>query len=289
MKLVLLKRLIVYLFWFLPDKAYIQLAYFVKMKKRLNLEKPQSFNEIINWLKLYDTNPLIYIVTDKIKVRELVKERIGEKVLVPILWYGDNPSEIPFDSLPDSFVIKCNEGSGKNLIVNGKSQVSKKHIIHQCRKWLKTTNYSFKFGREKGYKNTRKKIMIEEYLGEGTKLPVDYKFFMSNGDFLLLEFCYNRGFNKQRDVKIEYLDSNLKSLSSDTVFNKPANFQTMLKHATELSKGFSFIRVDFYSVNGKVYFGELTLYPSSGWKVFPNPNVDLDLGSKVTILNQMEG
>lgn len=272
----------VYLFWFLPDKPYLHFAYFLKMNKRLNLKKPLSFNEKINWLKLNDKNPLKDIVTDKYKVREYVSKNIGSQVLVPLLWKGEDPEAIPFDSLPKAFVIKSNEGSGKNFIVTNKNEINTKKIKKTTKLWLKS-NYSYMFGRERCYEKTNRLLLVEQYIGNDTDLPVDYKFFMADGVFIMLEYCFSRKINSQREVKIEYLNPSLVPYSEDSIFEKPNNFEQMLDYAKILSRKFNFVRVDFYSVNNKVYFGEMTLYPSSGWKVFPENNMDISLGEKLSI------
>lgn len=277
-----LKKIYVYLFWFLPDSLYIRISYFLKIGKFIDLKNPKTFNEKINWLKLNDKNELLHIVTDKYLVREYVKEKIGDNILVPLLWVGDDPKDIPFENLPDSFVIKCNDGSGKNIIVKDKNKIDRKKILKQIQKWMKS-NFSYKFARERCYKHIKRKVIVEKYLGTEDALPVDYKFFMSNGKFILLEYCFNRSFHNQRIVEIEYLDTNLRSYSLNSQFIKPENFDKMLDLAEKLSKGFSFVRVDFYNIKGKIYFGEMTLYPSGGWKVFPNKELDLIVGQKIKI------
>lgn len=281
-KIKKLKLLYVYLFWFLPDKSYLKLSYFLKMKKKLNLEEPKTFNEKVNWLKIYDKTPKLNIITDKYLVRQYVANKVEDNILINLLWQGTDPEKIPFDNLPKSFVIKCNEGSGKNIIVKEKSKINYEKVIQQCRKWL-NTDFSYKFARETPYKNIERRIIIEEYIGDDYNLPVDYKFFMSKGNFFLIEYCYSRSFEDQRSVQIEYLDENLNSFSSESNFNKPENFSQMLEYAKKLSLDIPFVRVDFYNLNGKVYFGEMTMYPSGGWKVFPKPNMDRELGLKVKL------
>lgn len=282
----LLKKIFVHIFWFLPDKMYLSLAFYMKLGKKLNWSQPKTFNEKINWLKMNDNNPLINTITDKYKVREYVSKKIGSEVLVPLLWIGENATEIPFDTLPNSFVLKSNEGSGKNYIVTNKNEINCDQVVKRANHWLKS-KFSYMFGRERCYQKTKRLLLIEKYIGTKNDLPADYKFFMTNGEFIMLEYCFDRQINNQREVRIEYLDSGLnpclESSSESSFFIKPDNFDEMLRYSKLLSEEFQFVRVDFYSINNKVYFGELTLYPSSGWKKFPKIDMDEILGEKISM------
>ena len=260
---------------YLSDYLYLKYLYKKKLGKKLNLQNPQTFNEKIQYLKLYYRNDLLTICADKLRVREYVSEKINEDILVPLLWVGEDPTHIPFETLPDSFVIKTNHGSGMNIIVKDKNKINKEEIAKKIKKWLKINFY--KFYKEWSYKNIKRKIIIEQYLGDNVN---DFKIFVFNNSaqFILVVFdryAYNvRNFY---NLKWELLDIKYCYNNSTKVIAKPYNLKKMINYAEILSDKFPFVRVDFYEIDRKLYFGEMTFYPNAGFIKFLENHEKWDL------------
>jgi len=254
----------------------------------LDLKNPQSFNQKICWKKIHDRNPLLPVVADKYKVREYLIKILGmeeaEKLSIPLLYVTDNPETIPFDNLPDEYIIKANHGSGTNIIIEKNTPVDRQRIIMQCREWLSKPYGLFKH--EWGYKNIQRRIIIEKLLrDEDGGLPKDFKFHMLNGTCLMIQINQGR-FNDKKgrtltlynpdwskiDVFWEYPPANQVKL--------PENFYAMRLLAETLSLPFDYVRVDLYSIEGKIYFGELTNYPTSGYALVKPTKFDFELGKK---------
>jgi len=270
-----------------------------QFKKRtgydLDLDNPQSFNQKINWKKIHDRNPLLPIVADKYRVRDYLRNVLGveeaEKILIPLLYVTDNPETIPFDDLPDEYIIKANHGSGTNIIVERDKPIDRRQIIAQCKGWLNQSYGQVKH--EWAYQNFDRKILIEQLLrDENGGIPRDYKFHMLNTECRMVQV--NQG---------NFADKNARSL---TLFDKqwsrydvfweyppadpadqvtaPSNLDSMYLLAERLSQPFDYIRVDLYSINGKIFFGELTNYPTSGMAFVRPMTFDFDLGSKWNLI-----
>lgn len=233
---------------------------------------------------LFDRNPKWTYISDKLKVREFVSERTGNDYLIPLLWSGKRPEDIPFEKLPDKFFIKTNHGCGYNIPVKDKNRLSIRQVQSQLKKWLKEN-----FGRDAllgiqwAYKNIDPQIMIESYLEDNGKLPADYKFYCFSGrvEFLLViedRFTSVKKKFFNRDLKPVDIRRDSGQLEDDYAF--PANFKEMVEIAETLSAGFDFIRVDLYNVRGKIYFGELTCYPAGGLAPFVPREWDFIFGEK---------
>lgn len=235
-----------------------------------DLKKPKTFNEKINWRKLYDQNKIFKIFADKVAVRKYVKDKIGNEILIKVLQVTDKPESINYVNLPKSFVIKASHGSGWNKIIMNKDMVNRKDVSDYFKPILKSDYY--RFGREWCYKNITPRLIIEELLiDKNDNLPLDYKFFCFNGIIKFLQVDFNRFTNHTRNL----YDSNLNIIKCQLHFpfyaariNPPKNFDQLKSVASRLSKGLDFMRVDLYSVNNKVYFGELTCYPGCGFEKF---------------------
>jgi len=254
----------------------------------LDLNKPQSFNQKICWKKIYDRNPLLPIVADKYRVRDYLRKVLGtdeaEKVLIPLLYVTNNPETIPFDLLPEEYVIKANHSSGANIIVEKDEQINRKQIVAQCKKWLNQPYGLFKH--EWAYENINRKIVIEQLLrDENGDLPKDYKFHMVNGKCLMIQV--NQG--RFSDKKGRRLTLFSKDWSKYNVFweyppaddvEYPNNLDSMCLLAEKLSMPFDYIRVDLYSIGKRIYFGEFTNYPTSGQAFVKPVSFDFELGSK---------
>ncbi len=272
----------------IPDKAMISLQFRLTMKKKLNLASPQTFNEKLQWLKLYDRNPLHTMMADKYLVREFVKEIIGEDYLIPLLGHWDRYEAIDFSKLPDDFVLKCNHDSGSIKIVHGKNNINHMELAGFLNQRLKQNPYSY--GREWPYKNIKPCIIAEKYMGNADgALPVDYKFFCFSGKVDSVMVCTERGtqgkrfffFDREWNLK-KYNNSSL-SLPDDFQIEKPAGIEDLFALCEKLSKNEKFVRIDFYVIDGKPYFGEFTFFPASGFDHNLVEWADLYLGEQIDL------
>lgn len=228
------------------------------------IDNPSRIDEIIAWSKLYDLNPLKTNCTDKIKVREYIKNKNLEFLLNDIYGIYDTFEEINFDILPNQFVIKCNHGSGFNIIIQDKSKIDYTLIKKQINEWL-SLNYAYIAGYEWQYENIKPKILIEKYL---TQPIIDWQWYMYKNN------CY--GISLSRKItpsiieQLAFVDENGKKLDyylgpTPNMYNyKSDTFKKMKPYIIELAKDFDFVRIDLYRFNNKIYFGELTFSPCSG-------------------------
>ncbi|MGI6537803.1 MAG: ATP-grasp fold amidoligase family protein [Caldicoprobacterales bacterium] len=220
-------------------------------------------------MKIYDRRPIMTDLADKYKVRDYVKQKLDSSFLIPLLWAGDNPDDIPFDALPESFVIKTNHASGTNIIVKDKNNINKEEIIKKLRKWLKTNYYYPK--REWAYKNIERKVIVEKFISEDGKVPEDYKVFIFNGKAALIEVDHDREVKHNRslyDLNWNKLDHTLEHPMSDKVLEKPRQMDELIKYAEILGSDFRQARIDFYIVKDHIYFGEITFYHGAGFERF---------------------
>lgn len=269
----------------LSDKAYIKLMFRIRVGHRLNLKNPQSFNEKLQWLKLYDRKDIYTDMVDKYKVREIIKERIGEEYLIPLLGVYDHFNDINFDKLPNQFVIKCNHDSGSVVICKDKKTFDYDVAKEKIEKALKRDYYLN--GREWPYKNVERKIVVEEYIHGLDDADVrDYKFFMFNGKLAYILVCSDRF----KSLKFTFFDKNIKFMNcrqSNAEYDKsiklPKNYKKMIELAEKLSEGTIQVRVDFYNIEGKIYFGELTFFDSSGYAKFTPEEWDYKLGKMLKL------
>jgi len=258
----------------LPIKCYpIELRYWYRCAtgEELNLDNPISFNEKINWMKLYDRNPVKTELADKLLAREYVKKEVGDRYLVPILGVWDKFDDIIFEKLPNRFVLKCNHGSGWNLIVKDKAKLNLKEVREKMNKWM-ATNYAFVCGFELHYKDIQPRIIAEKYLENScSKDLVDYKIHCFNGIPKIIQVIGKRDFDNHcaneaffdvewNPIRLIHHTYNMYDLYPE----KPKNLYELLGVAEKLSKLFKYVRVDLYSCDGKVYFGEMTFTPASG-------------------------
>jgi len=270
---------------FIPDKPMIKLLYRIKMKKSLNLKNPATLDEKLQWKKLYDRQPRYTKMVDKYEVRSIIKERIGEEYLVPLLGVWDRYEDIDFDKLPDTFVLKCNHDSGSVQIVKNKNEINHKEFKKFFGRRLKNNPYSY--GREWPYKNVKPRIMAEKYIGSADgKAPVDYKFYCFDGEVDSVMLCIGR---ETGNPKFYFFDKEWKmcrynkitiGLPDDFTVPKPEGIDELFEIAADLSRGENFVRVDFYLVDGKPYFGEFTYFPSSGFEPNRLPAANEYLGNK---------
>lgn len=253
----------------IPDKPYLQLMYWLNMGKKLDLKNPKTFNEKLQWLKLYNHNPAYTVMVDKVKAKEYVAKLIGEEHIIPTLGVWDDPDDIDFDALPNQFVLKCNHNSGTGMcICRDKSKLDIEKVKAELRKGLKE-NYFMRW-REWPYKNVPRKILAEKFMvdTEQNKETItkgkleelnDYKIFCFNGEPKVLFVASDRA-NK---VCFDYYDMDLKHLDlkqgGDNYHGEvklPKHFEEMKELAAKISQGIPHVRTDFYEINDEVYFGE---------------------------------
>ncbi len=285
-KLYKIRRKLQVVFYDISSPEIVSRVYFrIVMGYKLNLKNPKTFNEKLQWLKLRDwpTNELAIKCADKYRVREYIKEKKMGNTLNKLIGVWDNADEIDFDKLPEQFALKCNHGCGYNVIVSDKSKIDVKEVRQKLNKWLKED-----FGKnnaEPHYSKIKPKIICEKYLGGNM---TDYKFFCLNGK---VEFMYiASGFGEGVDEKMTYLDKNGKIAPYQRTSYKrkddivvPKNFEKMKKMSELLAKDFKFVRVDWYEVDGKIFFGELTFTPAGCMMKIEPAKYDKLLGDKLKI------
>lgn len=270
-----------------PEK-YIRKIFYKRVGYQLNLRSPRTYNEKLQWLKLYWHHPLLPTLVDKYAVKEYVSKLIGEQYIIPTLGVWDNVSDIDWESLPNQFVLKCTHDSGGLVICPDKSKLHKAAAVCKLKKSL-AQNYYY-YGFEWPYKNVKPRIIAESYMHDSKldDLP-DYKFFCFDGKVEFLFVATDRN-KKGVEVKFDWYDSyfNLLPLThvhpqSYKSISKPSTFDEMKNLAEILSKGFPHVRVDFYEINKQVYFGEMTFYPDAGWAKFEPVDWDYAFGELLNI------
>lgn len=264
----------------IPDRTFIKSKYKERFGTELNLQQPQSFNEKMQWLKINWRNQIAIIGADKYNVRNFVREKLGEDVLNELYAVYDNVEEIDLNALPDKFVLKVTNAYGGNVICADKSKVDWDEAFRKL-KWYMKYNHYYKT-REWAYKNIKPKIVCERFLDENGEPPKDYKFFCFNGEPKVIQVDSERFIDHKRsfyDIEWNLLDIELNHEKINEDVKKPNKLETMLKYASVLAEGIPFVRVDFYHVNNKIYFGEMTFYPDNGMGRFKPEEADRVLGS----------
>lgn len=260
----------------IDDERYIKWKYYLNFRKKLNLKNPQTYNEKLQWLKLYDRREEYTQMVDKYEAKKYVANLIGEEYIIPTLGVYDSFDEIDFDQLPNEFVLKCTHNSGGIIICRDKSVLDIPKAKKQMEKWLKKN--PFWANREWPYKNVKPRIIAEKYMVDesGTELK-DYKFFCFNGEVKCLFVATDRS-SKGEETKFDFFDLDWNHLpftnghpNSTKEIKKPIGFDEMVNLSRILSKDIPHVRVDLYNINGKIYFGELTFFHWSGLTPFvPN-------------------
>ena len=272
----------------IPDKAYLKLKYRANFDRKLDLQNPKTFNEKLQWLKLYDRNPAYTELVDKYAVKAYVANKIGEKYIIPTLGVWERVEDIDFDALPNQFVLKCTHDSGGLVICRDKGQLDRSAAREKIEKSL-CHNYYW-HGREWPYKNVKPRIIAEQYMEDSaTKELRDYKFFCFNGEMRLM-FIASERHNENTETRFDFFDRNFLHLdfrnghpNADVLPAKPERFEEMCVLAEKLSADIPLLRVDFYEVNGKIYFGELTFSHWSGMMPFEPTEWDRTLGEWIKL------
>lgn len=270
----------------LPDELYIQLQYFYHFHKFANLKNPKTFNEKLQWLKLHDRKPLYTTLVDKYAVKKWVADKIGEQYIIPTLGVWEKAEDIDFDKLPNQFVLKANHDSGGLVICKDKSKLDKNSAIEKLSKALKNNGYWY--GREWPYKDVKPCILAEKYIvDDKTQELRDYKFFCFNGNVDNVMVCVDRSIGEPKfyffNEKWELLRLNKRGKDApiDFTLDKPSLMNKMFELAGILSQNIPFVRVDLYYCNDQIYFGEMTLFPQSGFDKNLLPETDIYLGQKL--------
>lgn len=275
-------------FHWMSDERYLRTAYRLKLGKKLNLENPVGYNEKLQWIKLYDHRPIYPKIVDKYEAKRYVASVIGEQYIIPTLGVWDRFDDIDFDKLPERFVLKCTHDSGGLVICHDKSKLDRQAAKAKIETCL-SKNYFWQ-GREWPYKMVKPRILAEPYMEDSTTHDLrDYKFFTFDGTVKALFIATDRHL-KGEEVKFDYFDADFLHLDMRQAHSnaavmpaKPSCFEEMKQLASKLSVGFPQIRVDFYEVDGHVYFGELTLFHDSGLVPFHPEKWDEIFGSWIEL------
>ncbi|MFV8808138.1 ATP-grasp fold amidoligase family protein [Aerococcus urinaeequi] len=265
----------------ISDEKYLKFKFRVLMGENLNLKNPKTFNQKLQWLKLYDRKPIYTKLVNKYEAREIISDTIGREYLVPILGVYNNPSEIDYENLPQKFVVKPTHTSGDVYICTDKDLLDISKLESEIGKWMERDYYLIH--REWPYKDSKRLIIIEQYLEDSEGSLKDYKLMCFNGkvEMTLVVSDRDKGINK----KMDFFDNNWVKLPIKRVYSnseqeipKPKNFEKMIELAEKLAKNIPFVRVDFYEVNNQLIFGEMTFYPGAGFEKFFPKNADQILG-----------
>lgn len=261
--------------------------------KDLDLVNPKTLNEKMQWLKIHEHDPFSTICADKYAVREFIKNEFGEEYLIPLLYETTNWRDIKQENIPNcNCILKANHDSGHYLIIRDKDSIDYRILRENCRDWL-STNYYY-YSREWQYKNIKpRRIIIEKLLEtKDGKIPNDYKLHFINGEFQFIYVSYDRegvndrciydiNWNRLPFVWVESYKYNERMNTTDVP--RPATFDMMLEFGTRIAQRFKYVRVDFYDVDGKLYFGEITLHHGGGFDSFIPEEYDRIYGEKLVL------
>lgn len=277
----------------IPDENYIKLLYRLKFGKKLNLENPKTFQEKLQWLKLYNKNHNYTQMVDKYEVKSYMSALIGEQYIIPTLGVWDKPEDIDWDKLPQQFVLKTTHGGGNGGVVvcQDKSKLSKKQAVAKLQQSMKQDIY--KIYREWPYKNVKKQILAEAYMSDNSEFNkgdlTDYKFYCFNGNAYKVMVCTDRNIGKPKFYSFDK-DWNLlrhnnmgKAAPIDFSLPKPDGMDEMFRLVEKIAANLPFARVDMYYVKGQIYFGEVTFYPASGFDPNILPEIDLLYGQMLKL------
>ena len=271
----------------MPDEKYLKKKYRAILGKPLNLDNPKTFNEKLQWLKLYDRKPIYTTMVDKYEAKKYVAARIGEEYIIPTIGVWNDSDEIEFDSLPQRFVLKCTHNSGLGMcICKDKSKLDVEKVRREVKKGLKQDYYLP--GREWPYKDVKHRVLAEKYMEDdsGSELR-DYKVLCFGGEPKLIQFHAGRFTGNHTQ---DYYDTNWERLPmtqgsplSENPLEKPVFLEEMLDLSRKLSEGIPQVRVDWYYVKGQLYFGELTFFDASGFDEFEPEEWNETIGGWISL------
>ncbi len=272
------------------DSLYLKISFWLNVGYWPNFNYPKTFNEKLQWLKLYDKHPEYTKMVDKIDAKDYVKTIIGEKYIIPTIGIWKSVNDIDWDKLPNQFVIKAAHDSGGVVVCKDKSKLN----IERAKDTLRGAgkkDYT-KYNKEYPYYNVRHRFIAEQYMEDESGYELkDYKFFCFNGKVK----CMKVDFGRFTEHRANYYDVNMNILNfgeshfppnPNIKIPKPKNFDLMISIAEKLSNGIPFIRVDLYNIKGNIYFGELTFFPASGMGKFTSIEWDYKLGNYLQLPNK---
>jgi len=270
-----------------PDRVYLKALFYLTMGRHLDLNNPQTFSEKLQWLKLHQRTPFYTSLVDKLAVKQRISQILGEEFVCPVLAVWDSVDEVDLDSLPDSFVLKTTYSGGNNgvAICKDKKSFDWEAAKAKLQEEAKRTDIYYRY-REWPYKHVARKVFAEKYLGDNL---TDYKFYCFDGDADCVLVCTDR---QKGRIKYYFLDQNwhLLPYNSDSKnapegfsLPRPEGMDRLFDLAAQLSKGFPFVRVDFFDVDGSIYFAEYTLYPASGLDPKKTAEFEKRAGEKINL------
>ena len=271
---------------YISDKTYLKLLYETRIGKKLNLKNPITFDEKLQWLKLYDRKDEYTVWADKYEVRNYVAEKLGEQYLIPLLGVWNSADELKLDDLPEQFVLKCTHDSASVCICTNKKNFDWNAAMDKLQKSLNQNYYWH--SREWPYKNITPRIIAEAYMTDetGTELK-DYKIYTFGGEPYLIQVDFDRFHNHRRNLyttEWEYIDETIEySKDPNVKIAKPEHLEEMLECSRKLAVGTISLRTDFYSINGKIYFGEITFYQEAGFAHFEHEEFAKKLGDQIKL------
>lgn len=262
------KQILRYMLNWMPDKLFLRYKYYKRTGKHLNLRNPAEYTEKLQWLKIYDRRPIYTTLVDKYAVKEYIAQKLGKEVIIPLIGVWDRVEDIDFDALPNQFVMKCTHDSGGLEICKDKSSFDFEAAKKRINKILKQNFYWV--SREWPYKNVKPRVVIEEYMQDTETGELrDYKFFTFNGVPKVMYIATGRGtgetYSDFFDMDFNHLDMTIDHRNAPVAPQKPHNFEAMKQAAQKLAEGIPQIRVDFYEINGKMFFGEMTFFHCGGF------------------------
>lgn len=272
----------------MSDENFVKMQFENVFGYKLDLKNPATYNEKLQWLKLYDRKPIYTKMVDKYEVKNIIEKTIGKEYIIPTLGVYNSFDEINFEKMPNQFVIKCTHDSGGNVICTDKSTLNLKKAKKKIEKSLKN-NYYWQ-NREWPYKDVEPRIIIEKYMVDESGYELkDYKFFCFDGKVKAMFIATDRNSN-ETETKFDFYDENFIHLpftnghpNSNKIIEKPKSFEKMIMLAEKISKGIPQVRVDFYDIDGQIYFGEVTFFHWSGLKKFEPPEWDQKFGEWIKL------
>lgn len=270
------------------DRKFLEYIWKHRMDYPLNIDYPTTFNEKLQWLKIYDRRPEYTTMVDKYAVKDYVAGIIGKEYIIPTLGVWDKVKDIDWEKLPNQFVLKCTHDSGGIVICRDKKTLDKKATKKKLKKSLKRDYYLA--GREWPYKNVPRRIIAEEYIETGNNIEglIDYKFMSFNGKVKCCFTCTRR--YAKEGLRVTFYDNNWNILPFErshpketTPCQKPYCYEQMKIAAEKLSENLPFARIDFYEIDHRPYFGEITLYPGNGYEAFQPMEWDIKLGEWIEL------
>ncbi|MBN1531191.1 MAG: glycosyl transferase [Spirochaetes bacterium] len=269
---------------FIPDRIVVRVMYYQTFRRLPNIRRPERYNDKIQWYKLYGGLENLHEYVDKYTVREHVARIIGERYLIPLIGVWESVDAIDFARLPDRFVLKATHGSGYNIVCSDKSKLDHRATMTTLKKWMNENFYDV--NRERQYKRCTPRIIAEQYIEDSDGELIDYKIYCFDGVPLYIHVDLDRFTHHTR----AFYDADWKRLPFSTLYPiasretpRPANLGELLDLSRMLSGGVPHVRVDFYNVDGRIYFGELTYTHGNGYEPFTPDEWDFEMGRKFTL------